>query len=90
MKWGVIFTNKAEKQAKKLNTRTLSALTTGGPILYEWPNYGKLHSKGNEDKYHCHLIKGRPTYICCWEMVVDKKIKMIKIYYVGTHENAPY
>lgn len=53
-----------------------------------WKNYGRL--KGvTGDKRHCHLIKGRPTYVCCWE-VVDKKLKITEVYYVGSHENAPY
>ncbi|HSW71056.1 MAG TPA: hypothetical protein VLH77_03650 [Gammaproteobacteria bacterium] len=63
-------------------------LATKGPAAPGWPNYGKLHgSKG--DKRHCHLQKGKPTYVCCWE-VIDKKRKIIKVYYVGTHEKAPY
>jgi hypothetical protein len=41
------------------------------------------------DKRHCHLIKGRPTYVACWE-VKDPKNKILEVYYVGTHEKAPY
>lgn len=55
-----------------------------GPERFQWPNYGDLN--GN---YHCHLKKGKPTYVACWS-VIDKKLKQIEIYYVGTHENAPY
>jgi mRNA-degrading endonuclease RelE of RelBE toxin-antitoxin system len=91
--WEIIFTNKARKQADKLNISILSVLrllvedlANNGPA---WPNYGKLHGKKNEDKRHCHLIKGKPTYVCCCE-VIDKKINIIEVYYVGTHENAPY
>ncbi len=54
----------------------------------QWPNFGKLFEK-KEDKYHCHLIKGRPTYVACWK-VVDKNTRQIEVYYVGTHEKAPY
>ena len=95
--WEVVFTHKAAKQTEQLNTAVLSALRllvedliNKGPSLANgWPNYGKLVGKKNEDKRHCHLVKGKPTYVCCWK-VVDKKIKLIEVYYVGTHESAPY
>ncbi|MEA3429487.1 MAG: helix-turn-helix transcriptional regulator [Thermodesulfobacteriota bacterium] len=32
--------------------------------------------------------KGRPTYVAVWE-VVDKKIRLVEVSYVGTHEKAP-
>jgi hypothetical protein len=57
--------------------------TSGG-----WKNYGKLKGMPG-DKRHGHLSKGRPTYVCCWE-VIDKKLKITEVYYVGTHEKAPY
>lgn len=50
-----------------------------------WPHYSKL---GN-DTYHCHIKRGRPTYVVCWK-VLDKKDKIIEVYYAGTHEKAPY
>jgi hypothetical protein len=53
----------------------------------KWSNYSKI--VGSKEKHHCHLIKGRPTYVACWE-VLDKKQRQIEVYYVGTHENAPY
>lgn len=97
MRWNVQFTNKAAKQADKLNEKVLLALQvlidgleTKGPIPgRQWTNYGKLRGKKKEDKRHCHLIKGNPTYVCCWE-VIDKNKKIIEVYYVGTHEKAPY
>jgi len=39
--------------------------------------------------HHCHLKKGRPTYIAVWE-INDKEIKLVEVTYVGTHEKAPY
>ena len=30
----------------------------------EWPNYGKLIGRKQEDKRHCHLIKKTPN-LCC-------------------------
>ncbi len=97
MKWEVKFKNKKiEKQAQQLDKRALLSLQvlvdnlkTYGPAPGKhWHNYGKLQGKRQGDKRHCHLIKGNPTYVCCWE--VYKFDKHIEVYYVGTHENAPY
>ena len=90
-------TNKAAKQLKKLNKRTFAALgllitdlEMNGPVPGKgWPNYSKLKGQGNRDLRHCHLIKSNPTYVFCWE-VIDKKVRIIEVYYVGTHEKAPY
>ena len=95
MKWTVFQSNNFEKQAKKLNQKIFAILRLlvedleqKGPDLKDWPNYGKLKGKKG-DKRHCHLQKGKPTYVCCWE-VIDKTQKVIEVYYVGTHEKAPY
>lgn len=96
MEWKVVFSNKAYKQAEQLNEKVLLALQvlvdnlrTYGPAPGKnWSNYGKLHGRKNADKRHCHLIKGNPTYVCCWE--VYKSANYIEVYYVGTHEKAPY
>jgi mRNA-degrading endonuclease RelE of RelBE toxin-antitoxin system len=60
-------------------------LRARGPVAGNWPNYGKL----GENKHHCHLKKGRPTYVCVWWEVKDDG-KTIEVRYVGTHEGAPY
>jgi hypothetical protein len=66
----------------------VTELEVSGPAV-NWPNYGKLKNQGkNVDRRHCHLQKGKPTWVACWE--VDAKNKMIEVYYVGTHEKAPY
>jgi mRNA-degrading endonuclease RelE of RelBE toxin-antitoxin system len=96
MTWIVYFTEKAAKQAKKLNKRVITILDVLVSDLQEkgaapgknWPNYGKLSGR-KKDIRHCHLIKGRPTYVCCWELV-DTGKKLIEVNYVGTHEKAPY
>lgn len=96
MKWDVQFTNSAVKQMSKLNETVqlvLQVLVTdlqrkGANPGKEWHNYSKLHGKKQEDKRHCHLIKRNPTYVCCWQ--VYKSEKRIEVYYVGTHEKAPY
>lgn len=96
--WHVKLSTRATKQYKQLqkNGRNrpstvdtidllMLELAANGPEQREWPNYGKL----SEYRYHCHLKKGRPTYVACW-MELDRKLKHIEVYYVGTHEGAPY
>ena len=94
MAWNINFTKKASKQLAKLPSRIQDSvevlvldLGEQGALPKNWPHCGKL--KGSKNLYHCHLNKGRPTYVACWE-VVDKKIKLVEVYYVGTHEKAPY
>lgn len=93
--WQIVFTARAAKQAKRLSERVLLVLqaltidlTNTGGIAHHWPNYGKLRGKLSQDNRHCHLIKGNPTYVCCWR--IDKQKQLIEVYYVGTHEKAPY
>ncbi len=90
--WQIRFTSKAQKQFKKLPQKVKDrAVLLLGEIKLEgsgrgnWPNYSKL-GKG---EFHCHLKKGKPTYVICWR-VEDKQIKIVEVYYVGTHEKAPY
>ena len=90
--WKVYFSKKASKQFAKLNQRIkddIDALVLDleydGPMLPQWNNFSKL----NKNEYHCHIKKGKPTYVACWR-VFNKKEKLMEIYYVGTHEKAPY
>ncbi len=95
--WSVRFSNSASKQYKKLKksgTRPcitdvidllVLELKQKGPVRVNWPNYGKLAT----GYYHCHLRKGHPTFVACW-VVMNEKLKHIEVFYVGTHENAPY
>ena len=58
-----------------------------GPRAQGWPHYGKI--KGHQDLHHCHLKRGRPTYVAMWrELKAEGRI--IEVIYVGTHEKAPY
>lgn len=92
MSWQVTFSRSAEKAYKKLPqgiqdrldflVREMMVL---GPVRGNWKNYSKLGS----NRHHCHLKTGRPTYVACWE-VVNQQIKLIEVYYAGTHEKAPY
>ena len=91
MAWTVKLTPKAEKQAAKLPRTVMAALLmlmqdieTLGPVRGDWPNYGKL--TGN--RHHCHLKKGKPTYVAVW--TVDKETIKVEVTYAGTYEKAPY
>jgi mRNA-degrading endonuclease RelE of RelBE toxin-antitoxin system len=91
MTWKVVIRKKAEKQALRLPRPVLAALyelmaaiSRSGPVRGEWPNYSKL--PGN--RHHCHLNKGRPTYVAVW--AEDKATITVEIVYAGTHEKAPY
>lgn len=96
-KWNVVLTTRAEKQSYKLSEKIqsifialLKDLEELGAYQADWPNYRPLNKDKNipENSHHCHLKKGKPTYVACWN--VDKKNKLIEVFYVGTHENAPY
>ncbi len=98
MDWKIEFTAKAHKLISKLSDRAVDALrllvedlkTQGPHPGNAWPHYGKLKgTKKQQDLRHCHLIRGKPTYVCCWA-VINKKTRIIEVYYVGTHEKAPY
>lgn len=95
MSWNVKLSHKAVKQSIKLPLKIqtilrllVKDLQNIGPAVPDWPHYGKLKGQ-NTDKRHCHLNKGKPTYVCCWE-IMDKSINLLEVYYVGTHEKAPY
>lgn len=49
----------------------------------KWHNYSTLEKK---DEHHCHLTY---RYVACWR-VLNKKIEIMEVYYVGSRENAPY
>lgn len=92
MAWTVQWKRKLEKhlsalpEAVQISFRALvQEIQLRGPIRGNWKNYAKLSGT----QHHCHLKSGRPTYVVCWE-VLDKQIEIVEIYYVGTHEKAPY
>ncbi len=94
-KWTVELSRDAEKQYNKLKRNGSKPAITDdllviemkkeGPYRNNWPNYGSLE----EGEFHCHLKKGKPTYVACWK-IIDKENPLIEVYYVGTHEGAPY
>lgn len=90
--WIVEFTNRARKQKGKLPIRVQEALyqlvkeIEGlGPVRGDWPNYSKL----SDGRHHCHLKKGKPTYVAVWWSDAGR-IKVVEVVYVGSHEKAPY
>jgi hypothetical protein len=97
--WHVSLSTKADKQANKMPKKVLDQLTKllksmeiSGPIQKDWPHFSSLEKSKKlvpKDSYHCHIKRGRPTYVACWQEV-DKKKKSIEVFYVGTHEGSPY
>lgn len=91
MPWAVFLSKKADKLSGKLPDAIKASLQALmgeiailGPVRGNWPNYSKL----GEDRHHCHLKKGKPTYVAVW--TADKQTVTVEIVYVGTHEKAPY
>jgi hypothetical protein len=98
MCWTVTFSKEVKKEYKKLERSGSKKpsiidiidllaldLQKNEPNLHSWPHYAHL----SKDHFHCHLRKGHPTYVACWK-IIDKQMKQIEVYYVGSHENAPY
>ena len=92
MGWRVEIPKKTEKQIAKLPKAVKAALTLlvmeieeKGPVRGDWPNYSKL----DYYTHHCHLKKGKPTYVAVWRDV-QGEVKLAEVTYAGTHEKAPY
>ena len=69
--WTVDLAGQAKKAFRELPEHTaktfrllLEELELNGYQRYNWPNFGKLKNS----IYHCHLEKGRPTYVACWRI----------------------
>ena len=101
-KWHVTLSREAKKQYIKLKCNgvkkpsildvidaLVNDLVLNGPILINWPNYGLISESKTKFFYHCHLKKGKPTFVACWK-VTNEKGMQIEVFYVGTHEGAPY
>ena len=92
--WDVRVGVEARKNRKKvpqgideLFQLLLKEIELAGPVRSAWPNYSKMSS--NKNCHHCHLQKGKPTYVAVWK-VINKKDQIIKVLYVGTHEGVDY
>lgn len=91
MKWKVTLHKKVDKELARLPIavqkhlfRLVFEIELMGAVRGNWDNYGKLE----ENKHHCHLKKGRPTYVAVW--TEDKENITVEVIYAGTHEKAPY
>jgi hypothetical protein len=89
--WHVRLSKKIDKSLGKLPKPVLDALAllmddieSSGPVRGDWPNYSKLGPK----RHHCHLRKGRPTYVAVW--IETETGCEVEVTYAGTHEKAPY
>lgn len=92
MGWTVTIANKAAKQARDLPQSVRDAASVlvddirdEGPRQPSWPNYGPI--TGKKGCHHCHLQKGRPTYVAVWKVIGENHVEVL---YVGTHEGAVY
>jgi len=91
MKWTVKLHRAVQKKLPKLPGKVLDTLERlladielSGPVRGNWSNYSKLA----DGRHHCHLKKGKPTYVAVWSE--DKETVTVEVIYVGTHEKAPY
>jgi mRNA-degrading endonuclease RelE of RelBE toxin-antitoxin system len=89
--WTVQIHRHVQKTYRQLPERVRKELSTllfeiryKGPIQGNWKNYSKL----NKNQHHCHIKGGHPTYVCCWREIPN--LRKVEVYYLGTHENAPY
>ncbi|MCG2750371.1 MAG: hypothetical protein L6301_00825 [Desulfobacteraceae bacterium] len=92
LKWQVAIPKRINKAIDRLPVRAKKALflllreiELKGPVRGNWPNYSKL----KDQKHHCHLKKGHPTYVAVWQ-IIDNEVRLIEVIYVGSHEKAPY
>ncbi len=93
MAWKVTYSSKARKQLRKIDPNIVASVLSlvmdiedRGPVRGDWPNFSKINRGAS---FHCHIKKGKPTYVVCWQLI-GKNSKQIEVYYVGTHEKAPY
>ena len=94
MTWTVEYSRRVQKQIQALPPARredcfalLKEIEILGPVRTGWPHYGKI--EGAKECHHCHLNKGRPTYVVVWK-IKDKAIQVVEVKYAGTHENADY
>jgi len=91
MTWTVTIPGKVSKKTKRLpedvqDVAELLVLSlASGPIRPEWSHYGKI--TGRKGCHHCHIQRGRPTYVAVWREIGPTEIEVT---YVGTHEGAVY
>lgn len=94
MTWTVKISRKTAKQVdclpqeiRKRFYALAQNIKHNGPVQSRLPNYGKI--AGARDCHHCHIKKGKPTYVVVWK-VINKEVRIVEVAYVGTHEKANY
>jgi len=92
MQWRIEIPGRVAKSLRKLPLDVadavealVAALGAAGPERREWPHYGKI--AGHKCCHHCHIQRGRPTYVAVWRETGPQDIEVT---YVGTHEGAVY
>jgi mRNA-degrading endonuclease RelE of RelBE toxin-antitoxin system len=92
MGWNVQIKRKLAKKLDRLPKSVQNSLKVlikeielDGPVRGNWPNYSQL----SKNRHHCHLKKGRPTYVAVWR-ISDEGIRLVEVIYAGSHEKAPY
>jgi mRNA-degrading endonuclease RelE of RelBE toxin-antitoxin system len=92
MTWTVKISRRVSKTIGRLPVKVKESLVdlirdieADGPVRGNWPNYSRL----SDNRHHCHIKKGRPTYVAIWE-VTRKDIRLVEVIYAGTHEKASY
>jgi len=69
--------------------RQLSSKASVDASIYCIKTRKWYYSKPGAGRRHCHLKKGKPTYVALWEE--DRgEVRLVEVTYVGTHEDAPY
>jgi hypothetical protein len=92
MAWTVEVSRRVQRQIAELPLRVQQSLVAlirdieaQGPVRGNWPNYSRLGAT----RHHCHIKKGRPTYVAVWD-VREHRTRFVEMTYVGTHAHAPY
>lgn len=92
MTWTVKISRRVSKTIGRLPVKVKESLVdlirdieADGPVRGNWPNYSRL----SDNRHHCHIKKGRPTYVAIWE-VARKDIRLVEVIDAGTHEKASY
>jgi hypothetical protein len=93
MKWRVVAARRTLKVLERMPLkardsfwRLFAVLGDSGPTgPRNWRNYGKLKSR--DAAYHCHLTADH-RWVACWRAEEDTLV--IEIFYLGSHQDAPY
>ena len=102
--WQVLVRKKAQEKINAFPPRVLKKwlrllkyLQDSGPILpleSGFKNFGKLKRNKkqakNEERWHCHIHSGQPTFVVCWRQDTTIETAKIEVYDANTHEKIKY